>query len=277
MAQDFSSHNRSECPSLRGNQAYNSSVVPLNIDIERKSSFLHREMGEQPMSLASGVQSSKASDASQKANIIVIDENNLTRSCLMRCLAEIGADFVTRGYCDVDEWRQAPVSQPTAIVLMCATGQRSTEIAIRRDLETVTQTASAAHAIIVSDFEDHTEIVTALERGAKGYISMNSSLEVAIAAIRLVKAGGVFVPTGGLASRRPDAPPVAASEAVGKDRFTDRQLEVLQRLRKGESNKIIAYKLNMAECTVKVHVRNIMRRINARNRTEIAFLTNELF
>ena len=47
-------------------------------------------------------------------------------------------------------------------------------------------------------------------------------------------------------------------------------------LRKGTPNKIIAYNLNMCESTVKVHVRNIMRKLNAKNRTEVAYFSNEL-
>jgi hypothetical protein len=48
-------------------------------------------------------------------------------------------------------------------------------------------------------------------------------------------------------------------------------------LREGKANKIIAYELNMCESTVKVHVRNIMKKLKARNRTEVAFKTAELF
>jgi DNA-binding NarL/FixJ family response regulator len=48
-------------------------------------------------------------------------------------------------------------------------------------------------------------------------------------------------------------------------------------LRKGTPNKIIAYELNMCESTVKVHVRNIMKKLKAKNRTEVAYLTNKYF
>ncbi|MGU3537814.1 LuxR C-terminal-related transcriptional regulator, partial [Methylobacterium sp. A54F] len=48
-------------------------------------------------------------------------------------------------------------------------------------------------------------------------------------------------------------------------------------LRKGTPNKIIAYELNMCESTVKVHVRNIMKKLKAKNRTEVAYLTNRYF
>ena len=58
--------------------------------------------------------------------------------------------------------------------------------------------------------------------------------------------------------------------------FTARQAAVIGALRQGKQNKIIAYELNMRESTVKVHVRNIMKKLNATNRTEVAYLTNQL-
>jgi len=58
--------------------------------------------------------------------------------------------------------------------------------------------------------------------------------------------------------------------------FSSRQANVIEALRRGKSNKVIAYELNMCESTVKVHVRNIMKRLNAKNRTEVAFMANEM-
>ena len=59
--------------------------------------------------------------------------------------------------------------------------------------------------------------------------------------------------------------------------FTMRQAEVVQALRKGKANKIIAYELNLRESTVKVHIRNIMKKLKATNRTEVAYKINDLF
>ena len=56
--------------------------------------------------------------------------------------------------------------------------------------------------------------------------------------------------------------------------FTSRQAAVVEALRKGKANKIIAYELNMCESTVKVHVRSIMKKLKARNRTEVAYIVN---
>ncbi|QEN86962.1 response regulator transcription factor [Labrys sp. KNU-23] len=220
-------------------------------------------------------------DQDLQTRIVIIDENALSRSCLMRCLAASEGNFVAEGHPRIADWEAAGPTMTMPIVLLCATGRKATETSIRRDLDLVIQAAPDARIILVSDYEEPTEIVAALERGAKGYIAMSSNLDVAIAAIRLVRAGGTFVPASGLlSSRSQGAQASEESEVGGRSRqtvFTQRQLEVIDRLRQGESNKLIAYKLNMGECTVKVHVRNIMRKIKARNRTEIAFLTNELF
>ena len=58
--------------------------------------------------------------------------------------------------------------------------------------------------------------------------------------------------------------------------FTARQAAVVEALRRGKANKIIAYELKMRESTVKVHVRNIMKKLHATNRTEVAYLANRL-
>jgi DNA-binding NarL/FixJ family response regulator len=251
------------------------------LHLDHASSFLEIRKDDLPVEPFHDGRSTGVVEHGQKTRITVIDENALSRSCLMRCLVASEADFATEGYRNVEEWRQVAANGQISIVLLCATGQKSTEIAVRRDVDFVTQNAPEARVIVVSDLEDPAEIVGALERGARGYISMSSNLDVAIAAIRLVRAGGTFVPASGLlSSRGAAAAPAAEVDTRSKQRqnlFTQRQLEVIDRLRKGESNKLIAYKLNMGECTVKVHVRNIMRKIKARNRTEIAFLTNELF
>jgi len=58
--------------------------------------------------------------------------------------------------------------------------------------------------------------------------------------------------------------------------FTARQMAVVDALRRGKANKIIAYELEMRESTVKVHVRNIMKKLKATNRTEVAYKANLL-
>ena len=59
--------------------------------------------------------------------------------------------------------------------------------------------------------------------------------------------------------------------------LAERETEVLRLLARGKANKQIAYELNMREGTVKVHIRNIMRKLKAKNRTEVAILAGGLF
>ena len=58
--------------------------------------------------------------------------------------------------------------------------------------------------------------------------------------------------------------------------FTPREIEVLHRLRQGLQNKIIAYELGISESTVKVHLRNVMKKLHASNRTQVAFMLRRL-
>ena len=62
----------------------------------------------------------------------------------------------------------------------------------------------------------------------------------------------------------------APSEPPTSGLVTARELAVIRAIQKGKSNKVIAYELNMCESTVKVHVRNIMKKLNAKNRTDVA-------
>jgi DNA-binding NarL/FixJ family response regulator len=61
------------------------------------------------------------------------------------------------------------------------------------------------------------------------------------------------------------------------DLLTQRQMMVVEALCQGMANKQIAYELGMSEHTVKVHLRHIMRKLRARNRTEVAVLTKDFF
>jgi DNA-binding NarL/FixJ family response regulator len=103
------------------------------------------------------------------------------------------------------------------------------------------------------------------------------TLDVAVEAIRLVEAGGSFFPADRILAARGRPTPAQAKITTSQQKslFTDRQAAIVDAIRRGKANKVIAYELNMRESTVKVHVRNIMKKLNAKNRTEVAFLTTQ--
>jgi DNA-binding NarL/FixJ family response regulator len=92
--------------------------------------------------------------------------------------------------------------------------------------------------------------------------------EIAIAAVRFVLAGGTYAPMDCLLPRDPTED--ALSQPPTTDLVTSRELAVIRAIQKGKSNKVIAYELNMCESTVKVHVRNVMTKLKAKNRTDVA-------
>jgi len=95
--------------------------------------------------------------------------------------------------------------------------------------------------------------------------------------MHLVEAGGTFAPATSLISWKRMGDSATPQSGHLKELFTARQAAVLGALRQGKANKQIAYELNMREGTVKVHIRNIMRKLKAKNRTEVAVLANGMF
>jgi DNA-binding NarL/FixJ family response regulator len=132
---------------------------------------------------------------------------------------------------------------------------------------------------VLSDKDDIDDVNQALTHGARGYIPTSVECEIAFAALRLVSAGGTFVPAGALRSTAANTdgqPEGERQRRSGRLDLTPRELLVIDLLRKGKPNKLIARELEMQESTVKVHVRNILRKLNAANRTHAAFVANRL-
>jgi DNA-binding NarL/FixJ family response regulator len=127
-----------------------------------------------------------------------------------------------------------------------------------------------APVIILSAVDNPQEILNALESGAGGYIpTAITSLELTIEIIRLVRAGGTFVPASGLSLQRYNGEG-STSRLTTTEQFTLRQMAVLRYLTLGKANKTIAHELALREGTIKAHIRNIMKKMGVTNRTEVA-------
>lgn len=115
------------------------------------------------------------------------------------------------------------------------------------------------------------DIRSALDAGALGYIPKASTTAEILSALRQVLAGQIFTP------HWPDEAHAAffSSGAPGIH-LTKRQLEVLRLMQQGCPNKVIAYKLDLTEGTVKVHVAAIFGALGVRNRTEAVLAMQQL-
>ena len=138
--------------------------------------------------------------------------------------------------------------------------------------------------VIISASENRVEVMAAMRHGAMGFISKASSTTVLKQALHLVLSGGVYLPPDLMleklgTARQPLAaamPPAGRTEdALAQLGLTERQLQVLELMAHGDSNKHIARKLNVAENTVKVHMTAILKAFNVSSRAQaIAALSN---
>ena len=151
----------------------------------------------------------------------------------------------------------------------------------------------AVPLIVLSGTEDPAVMRSALECGVLGFIPKAYSPEVMLSAVRLVLAGGVYVPPMMLSALPPgivagvagaaagDAPAARAGSAPHslehlRNVLTERQVEVLQLLSQGKPNKLIGRALGISEGTVKIHLAAIFRALNVRNRTEAVVAAQSL-
>jgi len=134
--------------------------------------------------------------------------------------------------------------------------------------------ASDVPVVVISASEDVADIKEILDAGAMGYIPKSSSSQVILSALRLVLAGGVYVPVNVLHDA--DSPSEPAHKVRGGIHLTDRQLDVLHLIIQGKPNKVIARELQLSEGTVKIHLASIYRALNASNRTEAAMAAQRL-
>jgi len=122
---------------------------------------------------------------------------------------------------------------------------------------------------MVSDHEDRGEVMAAFRAGVRGFVPSTLEPELALQALTFVLGGGTFFPPQVLDRPSRDVSQ-GARQGGAVHTLTPRQLDVLALLREGKSNKLIARELAMCESTVKVHVRQIMRKLGAANRTQAA-------
>ncbi|MDD5389438.1 MAG: response regulator transcription factor [Gallionellaceae bacterium] len=126
--------------------------------------------------------------------------------------------------------------------------------------------------VVLSAAELAEDIHRLLAAGALGYITKSSPSEVILGALRLVLAGGVYIPPSLLNHTHGGGEHDPTRVAP----LTSRQVEVLRELAKGQSNKQIAKALEVTEGTVKIHLAAIFRILKVNNRTEAVLVAQKM-
>jgi DNA-binding NarL/FixJ family response regulator len=208
--------------------------------------------------------------------VIYIDPRAMTRDCVGGWLQSNIRGFHVRILSDPDQIETTSiVNEPIQAVIMNAGAERASSAAVASRLSRIGELLPEVPIALLSDFEDAGTIREAFKLGVRGFIPTSLASLVAAEAVRLVCVGGTFAPAAALLCQddHPQHPPGEAPI----EGFTQRQSQILDCLRRGMANKLIAYELDMCESTVKVHIRNIMKKLNATNRTQVAYLTRGFF
>ncbi|RTR07241.1 response regulator [Halomonas nitroreducens] len=124
--------------------------------------------------------------------------------------------------------------------------------------------------VIISAEEDKQVILQAVTYGAVGFITKSSPREQMTKAITQILDGNIYLPSD-IMRAAGTAPARGAETGISPrqlETLTRKQLQVLERMTRGESNKMIAYHLNIAETTVKAHVSAILRKLGVHNRVQ---------
>ncbi len=134
---------------------------------------------------------------------------------------------------------------------------------------------------VLSGIDDPEVIRRAIDAGASGFVCKASSSKVLIAGLRLILAGGTYLPRAALQGALVSTPPAAERPAgvaveVEAGHLSGRQADVLFKAIQGKPNKIIARELNIAEGTVKAHLSAAYKSLRVRNRTEAVYAAVKL-
>jgi len=199
--------------------------------------------------------------------VLVVDDHALIRDALRGVLTELAADTSVLEASDSRRAMGLIEANPDLHLVVLDLGLPDRDgLVVLADLRKRCPTIAV---VVLSALQDRDSVLRALDLGAIGFIPKSAPRDVMVNALRLVLAGGVYIPPEALA--RPaanDAKAPTRPTSPAEFGLTERQLEVLALMMQGKSNKVISRLLDVAEPTVKHHVTAILKALNVANRTE---------
>ncbi|HLO77492.1 MAG TPA: response regulator transcription factor [Magnetospirillum sp.] len=204
--------------------------------------------------------------------ILVADDHKLVRDGLKPFLQELATDVEVLDAANIDEALIAvTAAQDLGLVLLDLMMPGMDGL---KGLEALRAKCPTVPIVIVSGFSSRDHVVAAVQAGAAGFIPKTVSGTAMVNALRLVLSGEKYLPS----STFFDDPghqmsiPTATAKPTGVphpfDKLSRREAEILALLVEGRTNKEIALCLDLQEITIKVHLRNVYRKIGAANRAQ---------
>ena len=210
--------------------------------------------------------------------VLVVDDHPLIRQALLVVLTQLDSDLqvLEAGNCpDALELAESNADLDLVLLDIHLPGVSGLDA-----LQSFRERVPAVPVVVISASEDPDDVTRALDSGAMGFIPKSQSSQVMINALRLVLAGGVYLPPEMVrhaprngASRSTAPATVTSYRDIG---LTERQAQVLALLIQGKPNKLICRDLDLAEGTVKIHITAILKALKVSNRTQAVIEVSRL-
>ncbi|HFC0343750.1 TPA: response regulator transcription factor [Neisseria gonorrhoeae] len=200
--------------------------------------------------------------------IILIDDHTLFRSGIKALLSrQHGFEVIGEAADGLSGIKMISRLQPDVVLLdLDMPGMNG-----RETLSQIISINPQQAVIMLTVSEDSDDLAECMRIGARGYLLKNINADFLLESIRKAAEGdNVFSPemTAKLVKSLISPQPAQRTQALSS--LTPRELEILGYLAAGHSNKIIARHLDLAESTVKVHVQNLLRKLNLSSRVQAA-------
>ncbi|NLP61394.1 response regulator [Paraburkholderia sacchari] len=205
--------------------------------------------------------------------ILLIDDHTLFRSGVSALLQrQPDLEVVGEASDGVEGIKRAQQHEPDVILLdLNMPGLSGLET-----LQLLVQDLPDAAVVMLTVSEEADELTAAMRAGASGFLLKSIDADALVAAIRKAAAGQPVITEHMTAKlveqmRKPAAAPSSPSAPrTSGETLTARERDIVRELARGASNKEIARTLDLAESTVKIHVRNILRKLNLTSRVQVA-------
>jgi len=192
--------------------------------------------------------------------IIVADDHTLFRAGLCHILRQLENDVTIVEAENHDNALALAAQHPDADVILLDLDMPGREPLAA--IEAMIAQSATTPVVVLSACEDNRQVRKVLDAGAMGFVPKHETARVMLSALRLVLEGGIYVPP--MLMKKDQSFPTSSAP------LTPRQLDVLERLIEGKSNKQIGREMELSEATVKAHLSAIFRCLDVDNRTEAA-------
>lgn len=201
-----------------------------------------------------------------QSSILIADDHILLADAVAMALAAPPRDYNTRIATTLDQTRSALASGTHFDLVML--DLKMPGMLGLKSINEVISLAAPTPVVLLSGNADRALVRSAVDNGARGLIPKTLPLKSLVSVVELVLSGQIFVPVDDLGDERKSR---VATEAP----LSERETGIVRLAAEGRTNKEIASAIGVTEVTVKMHMRAICRKLNARNRAHAVTICKE--